>query len=193
MYQTVHVREEPLRTLNAEVPPALEAVVARALAKSQEDRYTSMREFARALREVGRTLPAPQPSLPIVPPTARAPTIPPPGEPSPETADAAAPASTAEGHVISPAFDSLEGTMRLAALTDAPIDITRILRPPAAPVPEPEIEAPAEGSKSWIPPPAVPGAGETGAMPAQTFPLVPAAILGALAFVALVLGIALAV
>ena len=182
MYQTVHVREEPLKNFNADVPPALEAIVARALAKSQEDRYASMREFSKALREVGRTLPAPQASLPIVPPTVRAPTIPPPGEPSP--------ASTADGHVISPAFDSLEGTMRLAALTDAQIDVTRILRPPK---PEPEPPAPA-APKAAIPSPIVSDAGDTAAIPPpQSFPLVPAAILGALAFVALVLGIALAV
>jgi serine/threonine-protein kinase len=38
MYQTVHVREESLKSLNAAVPDALEAIVAKALAKMQDDR-----------------------------------------------------------------------------------------------------------------------------------------------------------
>src|SRR6185369_18024259 len=43
MYQTVHVREEPLRKANAEIPEALEAIVARALAKSLDERYATMK------------------------------------------------------------------------------------------------------------------------------------------------------
>jgi serine/threonine-protein kinase len=193
MYQTVHVREESLKSLNAAVPEALEAIVAKALAKSQDDRYPTMREFGRALRELAKTLPAPQAALPIVPLVSRAPTIPPPGEPAPEvdavtTKPPDAPAG--DGLSLSSAFDSLAGTMRLAALTDTKIDATRIARPPAPPEPEPEPTKPAAQ-----PAPIVSDVGHTSADPAppDSFPLLPATILGALAFVAIVLGIAIAV
>jgi len=195
MYQTVHVREEPLKNINAGVPPELEAIVAKALAKSQDDRFQTMKEFARALRDIARTLPAPQASLPLAPPTPPRPaTFPPPGEPSPEAASAGTepPARTGDGLSLSSAFDSLEGTMRLAALTDTRIDSTRIMRPPAPPEPE---EPPPQPAKASIPAPVVSDVGDTAAIarPPRSYPLVPAAIIGTLAFVAIVLGIALAV
>jgi hypothetical protein len=151
-----------------------------------------MREFGKALREVAKTLPAPQASLPILPPASRAPTIPPPGEPAwrrlpwPQRRRRL---RSGTASPCRPAFDSLAGTMRLAALTDAKIDATRIARPPAPP--EPELEP----TKPAAPPaPVVSDVGDTLAVPAppESFPLLPAAILGALAFVAIVLGIAIA-
>jgi serine/threonine-protein kinase len=180
MYQTVHVREEPLKSLNAEVPTALEEIVSKALAKSQDERYPTMKEFGRALREVAKTLPAPQATLPIVPPVARSPTIPPPGTPASKLAAGVATeppaAPVVEGLALSSAFDSLAGTMRLAALTDTKIDATKIARP------------------SVPPPPVVSDVGDTSVVESpRSFPLLPAAILGALAFVAIVLGIAIAV
>jgi len=193
MYQTVHVREESLTKVNAEVPEAVEAIVTKALSKAQDERYPTMKEFGRALRDAAKTLPAPQLSLPLAPSPPRAATIPPPGEPSPEGAPPAEPpaVSTAEGHTLSVAFDSLEGTMRLAALTDTRIDATRIVRPTTPPEPEPEAEV--SVSKTVAPAPGADvGAATAAHLPSQSFPLVPAAILGTLAFVAIVLGIAIA-
>lgn len=47
-----HAEENPpaLRALNPAIPPAVEAVIARALAKRPEDRYPSVAAFAQALR-----------------------------------------------------------------------------------------------------------------------------------------------
>ena len=54
MYQTVHVPEQPPSTLNPDVAPDLDAIVAKALAKLPDDRFESMKSFARKLREVIR-------------------------------------------------------------------------------------------------------------------------------------------
>jgi serine/threonine-protein kinase len=189
MYQTVHVREEPLKKINADIPEALEAIVARSLAKAADDRFQTMKEFARALRDVARTLEAPLPSLPLAPaPSPRPATIPPAtlpaGAPPPAEATGTGEAAQPQyGLALSEAFDSMAGTMRLAAMTDTRIDVTRIMRPaaPAEAEPEPVKESAPQASPI----------AETPAPPAS-FPLVPAAILGTLAFVALVLGVALA-
>jgi serine/threonine-protein kinase len=167
MYQTVHVREEPLTKLNGDVPDAVAQIVSRALAKSVEDRYASMKEFSRALREAAKALPAPLATLPLAPIAPRGPTMPPPVElasaPEPE-------ARLDETHQLSPQFDSLEGTMRLAALTDATLELTRVMKKPElapAPIAEPET-------------------------PQEPFPVARAAILGSLAAVAVILGVVLA-
>ena len=185
MYQTVHVREEPMRKANAEIPEALEAIVAKALAKNADERFQTMKEFSRALRELGRTLAAPLPALPIAAaPAARTETIPPaPGMPA---------EASPEGHKVSPTFDSLAGTMRLAALTDTALDVTRVERPDA-----PLAAAPPERGKAAVraPSPVVSEVGDTASIrvaPGESFPLVPAVLLGGLAFVAVVLGLALA-
>ncbi len=55
-----HVREKPIspRKINANLSPAVEAVVLKAIAKKPEDRYQSMAEFGEALEKVGRILSA---------------------------------------------------------------------------------------------------------------------------------------
>ena len=165
MYQTVHEVPRPLRDANREIPETLQSAVERAMAKKIEERYATMKDFGRALREVGRTLAAPLPSLPIATgPEKRA-----------DTVLAAVPAEpTREGLKVSEAFDSLAGTMRLAALTQTAVDVSRVASPSAV----------------------VSDVGDTAsirAMPAESFPLAPAVLLGALAFVAIVLGVALAI
>jgi len=60
MYQTVHVKEQPPSTKNPDIPPPLDLIVAKALAKDPAERYGSMREFLKALREAARTLPEPR-------------------------------------------------------------------------------------------------------------------------------------
>jgi hypothetical protein len=57
MYQQLHERPPPLRSLRPDAPAALEAVLLRALEKDPERRYASMPELARALEaavDVGR-------------------------------------------------------------------------------------------------------------------------------------------
>ena len=55
MYQTVHVAEQPPSYLNPKLDPELDAIVAKALAKSPDDRFETMKAFSRRLREVIRS------------------------------------------------------------------------------------------------------------------------------------------
>ena len=54
MYQTVHAPEQPPSSLNPDLDPELDAIVAKSLAKSPDDRFETMKAFARRLREVIR-------------------------------------------------------------------------------------------------------------------------------------------
>lgn len=54
MYQTVHVAAQPPSSINPKLDAELDAVIAKALEKSPEDRYESMKAFSRRLREVLR-------------------------------------------------------------------------------------------------------------------------------------------
>ena len=114
MYATVNTPENPPSRLNRMVPPALDAIVARALAKTPETRYQSAKEFARALREVKQVVvsyiapPAPEPAPP-------APVL---ETASPQTAFTAAPPQDKDRQMkLSARFDSTVGTLRLAAFT----------------------------------------------------------------------------
>jgi serine/threonine protein kinase len=65
-----------LCALRPDLPPAVDQVIARALAKSPDDRYRTCTEFARALRVACGLAPGAQPAAPAAPP------IPPPGPPT---------------------------------------------------------------------------------------------------------------
>jgi len=54
MYQTVHVAPQPPSSINPKLDPELDAIVAKALQKSPDDRFESMKAFSRRLREVIR-------------------------------------------------------------------------------------------------------------------------------------------
>jgi serine/threonine-protein kinase len=56
MYQTVHEACQPPSTLNSALAPELDMLVNKALAKAPEERFASMRDFARAIREVRQAL-----------------------------------------------------------------------------------------------------------------------------------------
>ena len=59
LHQVVHQEAPRVSEANPAVPPALDAVIARALAKSPEERYASCRSFVEAMHEVlGGTPPA---------------------------------------------------------------------------------------------------------------------------------------
>ena len=55
MYQTVHAAEDRPSKVNPNLDPDLDAIVAKALAKLPEDRFDSMKAFARRLREIIRS------------------------------------------------------------------------------------------------------------------------------------------
>ncbi len=57
MHQVVSLDPEPPSRLNPEVSPALDAVVAKAMAKDREQRFQSAREFAQALKEADSSRP----------------------------------------------------------------------------------------------------------------------------------------
>ena len=63
-YFILHASQAPMKTveLPAELPgsAALQAVIAKALARNRNERYTTAREFANALEEIERTLPDPR-------------------------------------------------------------------------------------------------------------------------------------
>lgn len=56
MYATVNKHPDPPSALNAATPKLLDLIIAKALAKSVDDRYPTMREFAADLRQVRRQL-----------------------------------------------------------------------------------------------------------------------------------------
>jgi serine/threonine-protein kinase len=56
MYATVNSAQTPASNFNTEVPPMLDLIVAKALAKLPDERYQTMHEFAHDLMEVKRQL-----------------------------------------------------------------------------------------------------------------------------------------
>jgi serine/threonine-protein kinase len=69
IHQIVSSDPVPPSGLNPDVPPGMDAVMARALAKDPDKRYATAREFALALRGVAQQLP-PSSGTPITPVTA---------------------------------------------------------------------------------------------------------------------------
>jgi serine/threonine-protein kinase len=146
MYQTVNVPETPPSTRNREVKPELDALVAHALAKKPDQRFATMREFHKALREMLKTLPEPG----LLPVPAAPATQTSPGFPAPQPED-------------------------LGIVEETP-------PPPRAPV----REAPPLARDKSVPVSAAAQADDDG-----PFPVLPAALLGSLLFVAVALGLAL--
>ena len=130
MYATVNTTPPPPSQHSRALPPMLDLIVAKAMAKLLEDRYQSIKEFADDLREVRRQVDSARPAAalkastaPPSPPRATAPIIPP--ERMVDTATIPLVAETAakeddSGKALSLAksFDSFDATLRLAAMTD---------------------------------------------------------------------------
>jgi serine/threonine-protein kinase len=136
MFQIVNFQPPPPSTLNPEVPQMLDFIVAKALAKAPEDRYADAREMARDLRECARRLGEAAPSVAS---TAQRPVQPVLDPGAAGLLSRTAPSSrrsdreevtveTAPALGLSPAFDSVEATLRLAAHTGAAEEIEDFAR-----------------------------------------------------------------
>jgi len=130
MYATVNTAPPPPSSHNRGVPAMLDLIVAKAMAKSVDDRYQSVKEFGDDLREVRRQLDSARPSVALkarsAPPPQRQP-----GDA--QSSDVPTVPMPAEGHLdksavredestkplgIAKTFDSFDATLRLASMTN---------------------------------------------------------------------------
>ncbi len=129
MYQTLNAVPAPPNTINAKAPEMLNFIVAKALAKNIDDRYFDAKDFATDLRACRDTMPRSGKQLDVAPPVG--------GERKPpEVVSISASsgrwqadqeeAKTASVAGLSVAFDSMEATMRLAALTATSQDVDEL-------------------------------------------------------------------
>jgi eukaryotic-like serine/threonine-protein kinase len=126
MFQILNFIPPPPSSLNRESPEMLDFIVAKALAKPPQNRYSDVREMARDLRECGKHLGeaermtvslAPRPARPSFDPEPAADIL---VRPVPQTRredSEPTPLEPAVALGVSKAFNSLDATLRLAAQT----------------------------------------------------------------------------
>jgi len=126
MFQIMNLVPPPPSSINTRVPEILDFIVAKAIAKSLDDRYSSAEEFAKDLREVAKqidttvhtltaTRPPVRPKLDTDAAQALAQSLPDTRRADAEVTTLGATPAPALG--LSKAFDSLDATMRLAINT----------------------------------------------------------------------------
>ena len=123
MYSTVNTTPPPPSSHVRGLPPMLDLIVAKAIAKLLEDRYQSVREFGDDLREVRRQMDSSRPAAALKAVTAR-----PSSRPVDKRVDTATIPMEAGGGKrgeeqapplsLAKTFDSFDATLRLAAMTD---------------------------------------------------------------------------
>jgi eukaryotic-like serine/threonine-protein kinase len=130
MYATVNTTPPAPSSHNKLLPPMLDLIAAKAMAKLLEDRYQTIKEFGDDLREVRRQMDASRPAAalkattsPPGPPRQSAPIIPPERMVDTATIPLSPDASvkeddTGKALALSKTFDSFDATLRLAAMTD---------------------------------------------------------------------------
>ena len=129
MYATVNTQPPAPSSTNAQIPTMLDLVSAKAMAKTVDERYQSMHEFASDLNEVKRLLLARLPDGKVV-----ASQSPPPSKPIPfdalgigryqeknESVDETKPLRIAK------AFDSFDATLKLAAMTNQTAEFAKYI------------------------------------------------------------------
>ena len=146
MYQTVHAVEDQPSKVNPNLDPDLDAIVAKALAKLPEERFDSMKAFARRLREIIRSragenafslaqlrtspgMPAASP-LPGQPETPRVGIVPPDSTPDPD------------GTRLTPSMPAAVAKVPEPVLPAANVEVaSEVTTAPAPPVAAPPAEA----------------------------------------------------
>lgn len=130
MYATVNTTPPAPSSHNRLLPPMLDLIAAKAMAKLLEDRYQSIKELSEDLREVRRQMDASRPASALkattAPPPVRpsAPPIVPPQRVDTATIPMAAGSAkekdddTGKALALAKTFDSFDATLRLAAMTD---------------------------------------------------------------------------
>ena len=129
MYATVNTQSPPPSVANPQVPAMLDLVIAKALTKSVDDRYQTMREFANDLNEVKRLLQTQQPDGKLTATqttrTGTATKLDSLGvgryQKNTESADEARPLKIAK------AFDSFDATLKLAAMTNQTAEFSKYI------------------------------------------------------------------
>ena len=125
MYATVNHPPAPPSGANPDVPTMLDLIVAKALAKTVDERYQTMREFAQDLNEVKRQLASLAPDTNII---ARQT----PSQPKPVSLEALGIGRYQKKEVgeeakplkLAKKFDSFDATLRLAAMTNQTADFS---------------------------------------------------------------------
>ena len=129
MYATVNTQPPPPSSTNERVPAMLDLIIIKALAKTCDERYQTMREFASDLNEVKRLLIARQPSGKIV------------AANLPATKTAISPEALGVGRYqkkdeladqtkplkIAKTFDSFDATLKLAAMTNQTVEFDQYI------------------------------------------------------------------
>lgn len=118
MYQTLNGIPPPPSTVNPVVPDMLNFIVAKALAKSLDDRYQNAKDLANDLRACRETLPRTSPAVAVpVKSSALAGAELPDATPVVSRVDESEESKPVPTLGLSTAFDSFGATMRLAAMT----------------------------------------------------------------------------
>jgi len=127
MYATVNTTPPPPSSHNRAIPPMLDLIVAKAMAKLLEDRYQTIKELGDDLREVRRQMDASRPAAVLKasssPAMSRATVAVAPVERHVDTVtlplgDGGKKDDEAKAIPLAKTFDSFDATLRLAAMTD---------------------------------------------------------------------------
>ena len=125
MYATVNTTPPPPSHHNRAVPPMLDLIAAKAMAKLLEDRYQTVKELADDLREVRRQMDSSKPAAALKATSAPAASRAVPASKPPRDVDTAtmpmgekSKDEDAKPVPLAKTFDSFDATLRLAAMTD---------------------------------------------------------------------------
>ncbi|MBU1426622.1 MAG: serine/threonine protein kinase [Gammaproteobacteria bacterium] len=124
MYQTLNAIPQPPSALNPAVPDMLNFIVAKALAKDIENRYQNARDLANDLRACRGTVPNSTLTVDMAKPGIVG-SI---SEAASGEADTEEESDSALTMRLSPSFDSVGATMRLAAMTASQEDVDELSR-----------------------------------------------------------------